>query len=99
MRTLLLSNAGRRKPFYITLLTKGDQGELYRARWQLFSEEIALLILPGSVYSKLRWGGKALSRATLLETCTTPGSSGVVGEKQGIHSQTPVPFTLCLSHL
>lgn len=60
---LLVNNAGRRKPFYITLLTKGDQGELYRARWQLSSEEIALLILPESVDSKLRRGGESFQQS------------------------------------
>lgn len=95
MRMLLTSNAGRRKPFYITLLTKVDQGELYKARWQLSSEEIALLILPGSVYSKLRRvGGKGLGRATLLETRTAPGSSGVAGRRNRQSNSGPVsaPF-------
>lgn len=49
MRMFLVSDAGRSKPFYITLLRKAEQGELYRACWHPSTDEIALFILPGSV--------------------------------------------------
>lgn len=82
------SRAGRRKPFAVLL--QGDQGELYRACWQLSSQEMALLILQHQLTAssaKVR----RLS-AALLETHTTTGSSGVgVGA-----SQTPVPCVLLL---
>jgi len=71
----LIHNAGRSNPLYTMLLTKGDQGELYRARWQLSSEERALLILPGSVSSKLWRGGESSWQS---HVSGNPHNSGVM---------------------